>query len=431
MGPCRAIRAAASAAESPARESAATSRATCLAAIACQAREGSPFIRSRVAEATPATDSGYFRDAAGVTGEVPFALEAPMNILIAYDGSEHADAALHDLTLAGLPARANVLVLSVLDAWLPEEHQPGGKADDALPGLKEIRAAVARRVDAQREIAEKGAARLRGTFPGWKVIVDACADAPAAAIIRRAEGDGGGVDGTGHRADLTVVGSRGLGAVKRMLLGSVAQKVMHGMRGSLRISRGRLSTPGAAGDAPHRSRPPRIVVGVDGSADSDAAVEAVAARDWPVGTRVLVACYAQGIEGLEHSNAASLAGLGAGGIWTGDVAGTGAPVDSWAGRTADRAANMIRGCCPGVSVSTIVRLTDPSYALVEEAAHWGEHAAGAASMREGADCIFVGARGVRGLERFLLGSVSAAVAMNAHCSVEIVQRRSPQGTPRP
>ena len=40
-----------------------------------------------------------------------------------------------------------------------------------------------------------------------------------------------------------------------------------------------------------------------------------------------------------------------------------------------------------------------------------------------ADCIFVGANrfGTR-LERFLLGSVSAAVANRAHCSVEVVRR---------
>ncbi len=359
-----------------------------------------------------------------------------MNILIAYDGSEQADAALNDLTLAGLPARANVLVLSVVDAWLPEEHLPGGKADEALPGLEDIRAVVARRVDAQREIAEKGAARLRGTFSGWNVTADACADAPAAAIIRRAEGDGGGVDGSGQRADLTVVGSRGLGAVKRMLLGSVAQKVMHGLRGSLRISRGRITAPDAAGDAQHPSRPPRIVVGVDGSADSDAAVEAVAERDWPLGTHVLVACYAQGIEGLEHTHVASVSGFAHGGIWSGDAAGAGGPVDSWAARTAAGAVSIIRGCCPGVSVSSVVRLADPTYALVEEASNWGGRDGGAASdtrlgEEDGADCIFVGARGVRGLERLLLGSVSSAVAMNAHCSVEIVHRRSPRVTPQP
>jgi len=350
-----------------------------------------------------------------------------MNILIAYDGSEHADAALDDLTLAGLPPRANVLVLSVLDAWLPDESESGGKVDESLPGLKDIRDAVARRVVAQREIAEKGATRLRAIFPDWNVTADACADSPAAAIIRRAEGDSGGVDGSGQRADLTVVGSRGLGAIRRMLLGSVAQKVLHGLRGSLRIARGHTSMePTSIGDGWH---PPHIVIGVDGSADSDAAVEAVARRCWPVETQVLVACYAQGIEGLEHSNAASVSGFAHGGIWSGDAAGAGGPVDSWAARTAARAASIIRGCCPGVRVSSVVRLADPSYALVEEASNWRRRTGGIANKarREeggaGADCIFVGARGVRGLERLLLGSVSAAVAMNAQCSVEIVHRR--------
>jgi hypothetical protein len=38
-----------------------------------------------------------------------------------------------------------------------------------------------------------------------------------------------------------------------------------------------------------------------------------------------------------------------------------------------------------------------------------------------ADCIFVGARGLSQVERFLLGSVSSAVAARASCSVEVVR----------
>jgi nucleotide-binding universal stress UspA family protein len=370
-------------------------------------------------------------------------METTTNILIAYDGSEPADAAIDDLALAGLPDGANAVVLSVVDAWLPEEAQPGGKADDALPGLKDIRAAVTQRVEAQRAIAERGAARLRSIFPNWTVTAVACADSPAEAIIRRAEGECGGVDGKGTPADLTVVGSRGLGALKRLVLGSVTQKVMHGLRGSLRIARGRAKAePSAGGGAPAPFPPARIVVGVDGSADSDAAVAAVAARSWPVGTHILVACYAQGVWGLEHSDAATLAGV-RGGIWSGDVARAAGPVDTWVARAAARAVSMIRGCCPGVHVSSVARLGDPSYALVEEAVNWNGAAAdvlsdgrgagtrgggGGGPERAGADGIFVGARGVRGLERFLLGSVSTTVAMNAHCSVEIVHRRPPRAT---
>ena len=42
-----------------------------------------------------------------------------MKLLIAYDGSECADAALDDLTHAGLPERGEALVVSVAEVWLP------------------------------------------------------------------------------------------------------------------------------------------------------------------------------------------------------------------------------------------------------------------------------------------------------------------------
>ena len=45
-----------------------------------------------------------------------------------------------------------------------------------------------------------------------------------------------------------------------------------------------------------------------------------------------------------------------------------------------------------------------------------------------ADCIFVGSRGSNSrLERHTLGSVSAAVANEAHCSVEVVRARRTPG----
>ena len=42
-----------------------------------------------------------------------------MKILVGYDGSKCADAALDDLRRAGLPADAQVKVLSVVENWLP------------------------------------------------------------------------------------------------------------------------------------------------------------------------------------------------------------------------------------------------------------------------------------------------------------------------
>jgi len=55
---------------------------------------------------------------------------------------------------------------------------------------------------------------------------------------------------------------------------------------------------------------------------------------------------------------------------------------------------------------------DPKRVLVEESKRWG------------ADCIFVGSMGFSNrVERFLIGSVSSAVAARAHCSVEVVREQ--------
>ncbi len=42
-----------------------------------------------------------------------------MKVLIAYDGSKCSEAALDDLTHAGLPEKGEVLVMSVAEVWLP------------------------------------------------------------------------------------------------------------------------------------------------------------------------------------------------------------------------------------------------------------------------------------------------------------------------
>jgi nucleotide-binding universal stress UspA family protein len=63
----------------------------------------------------------------------------------------------------------------------------------------------------------------------------------------------------------------------------------------------------------------------------------------------------------------------------------------------------------GMTALPIVKEGDPKQVLVDEAKEWG------------ASCIFVGAKGLRSVERFLIGSVSVSVAGRAHCSVEVVR----------
>ena len=66
----------------------------------------------------------------------------------------------------------------------------------------------------------------------------------------------------------------------------------------------------------------------------------------------------------------------------------------------------------GFSASTSVEQGDPRTGVVDMASTWN------------ADLIVLGSHGREGLDRFLMGSVSEAVARHAHCSVEIVRIRS-------
>ena len=67
----------------------------------------------------------------------------------------------------------------------------------------------------------------------------------------------------------------------------------------------------------------------------------------------------------------------------------------------------------GLKVTTAVERGDPKSKIIDAASKWR------------ADLIVVGSHGRKGLEHFLLGSVSEAVARHAGCSVEIV--RIPKG----
>jgi nucleotide-binding universal stress UspA family protein len=61
----------------------------------------------------------------------------------------------------------------------------------------------------------------------------------------------------------------------------------------------------------------------------------------------------------------------------------------------------------------VQRIGDPSKILVSEANTWK------------ADCIFVGAKGLGGIARILIGSVSSSVTARARCSVEVIRPRKP------
>ena len=100
-----------------------------------------------------------------------------MKILIAYDGSSHADAALDDLERAGLPHEAEALVISVADVWMwppPKDDARGIRAEELdIIGLKKARAQSEQAVEEARKLAIQASERIKAAFPSWKVDAEA------------------------------------------------------------------------------------------------------------------------------------------------------------------------------------------------------------------------------------------------------------------
>jgi nucleotide-binding universal stress UspA family protein len=203
-------------------------------------------------------------------------MDTRAKILIAYDGSACADAALSDLHRAGLPREAEAIVVSVVETWLPPPPLSSyeivdtafveGSTTDAAKVSERESAALA---DAQG-LATEAAKTIQSGFPDWNIRAEARVGSPASELLAKADE---------WEPDLMVVGSHGRSAIGRLILGSVSHKVVTEARCSVRIARGQPNR----GDSPAK-----IVVGVDGSPGAKAAVRAALMREWPSGSEVCI-----------------------------------------------------------------------------------------------------------------------------------------------
>lgn len=313
----------------------------------------------------------------------PSALFTMKRILIAYDGSPCADAAIADLASAGLPADLEAAIISVADVWLPANTGtplPDFPAADS-PAVRRAREQASLALAEARALAERAAAHLKSLHPGWKVESIACADSPAWGVLNKC---------VEWRANLVVLGSHGRSTLERLFLGSVSQKVAAEAPCSVRISRPRRSSAHA------RSR---VLVAVDGSGSSAAAVRAVAGRAWPDFSefRIVTVMDAR----LETAI-----------MWPESVAAQWVREADTAARDAllrmlEESAKVLSGA--GLRVETELLTGEPKNELLAHAEAWE------------ADAIFLGARGLHHGERLALGTMASAIAGRAHCSVEIVR----------
>ena len=191
---------------------------------------------------------------------------------------------------------------------------------------------------------------------------------------------------------MIVIGSHGRSVIPRFFLGSISQKVLTEAHCSVRVGREHIEVDPS---------PARIVIGFDGSEGAQAAVDAVAARAWPENSEVRL------IAVTEEVNPPDIRRFMAPSTHTMEEVNE--YEREWIEKLAANA--LIQLKTKHVSATLHLHPGNPKNILVEQAEKWNS------------DCIFVGANALGSrLERFLLGSTSAAVAARAHCSVEVVRK---------
>jgi nucleotide-binding universal stress UspA family protein len=142
----------------------------------------------------------------------------------------------------------------------------------------------------------------------------------------------------------------------------------------------------------------RILLAIDGSKASDAAVTEVARRPWPAGSSVRVLSVAPSLLPAEPL------------AWY----APGVELDAMEQQGRTHAASIVDGAAArlrsaGLEAETKVLLGHARAIIVEEAEAWP------------ADLIVIGSHGHTAMHRLLLGSVAQYVVAHAPCSVEVVR----------
>lgn len=279
-------------------------------------------------------------------------------IVVGVDGSEHSMAALE---WAAVQAQRTGVALEIVAAFgSGYQFLSRSEADQCM----------------QNDVAE-AIVRAEKLAPGVDITSTTFEGPPETVLTKQGAG-----------ADLLVVGSRGRGGFKCLLLGSVSRKCVH--RAScpvVVVAQPRPGTNALMSEQDERSH--RIVVGIDGSPSS------IAGLEWAGNQAELTGASLEVLMTWEW-----LTGYG----WS--------PIDPDFDqeRVCQTALSdhlkPIRDAHPGISIQPAAIEGHPAPLLVEAS--------------EGADLLVVGSRGHGEFVGVLLGSVSEHCVTNAHCPVLVL-----------
>jgi len=295
-------------------------------------------------------------------------------VLLATDGSrEAARAAGMARELSGaLGAELHVLyVQPIPEAYINQWEMAGPEFIDGIFKRAEGEA----RKKAEEEAAKLGKDGVAG--------VHAAVGRTDAEIVRVAEELG---------AEIVVVGSRGLGALSRALLGSVSTSVVRHAHTSVLVVRG---------EGRDRYLPGRILAAVDGSREAEAAARMAAEISGATGSELHLLYV------LDLTPRPPCPHPLAGESWDRHLE----EAKEKARAFVEERAKQLREAGAEVAVAKVA-FGEPDKKIVEEAEELG------------ASLVVTGSRGLGSLRRSLMGSVSDSVVRHAHCPVLVVRRRA-------
>ena len=146
-----------------------------------------------------------------------------MKILLAVDGSAASNEAIAEIIRRPWPEQTEVRVITIFETPVVISIEPWAASPMYFDDLEKAVSSAA------NVVVEDSLTKLKAALSGkLKITGEVLQGSPKEVIVERAEEWG---------ADLIVMGSRGLGAWNRLLLGSVSNAVAHHAKCSVEIVR--------------------------------------------------------------------------------------------------------------------------------------------------------------------------------------------------
>jgi nucleotide-binding universal stress UspA family protein len=196
-------------------------------------------------------------------------------------------------------------------------------------------------------------------------------------------------------ASLIVMGSRGLGGIRRALMGSVSDSVVRHAHCPVLVVRGEPV-----------SFPIKILLATDGSKEAELAATTAADLASSTGSELHVLSVFPGSAYVHPYYEVHFP------------------------EAAERLRREARESRQEVLDEQVERIREAGGSVAQTHIRTGEAAAEIVALAEkmGAGLLVMGSHGLGGIRRALIGSVSAAVVPHAHCPVLVVRRKKEQAT---